>query len=97
MKLGHLLIGTRSFHQEAGARGIFMAPLFQILLAAGIWIAQRNWIENPSQRTTEHLATWSMRMMIGVMQVEGSAWKLALPPPEGFPNGSTRRSRSSGS
>ncbi len=67
MKLVHLLIGTRSFHQEAGARGIFMVPHFYILPAAGMWIGRRNWIEYPSQRTTEHLATWFMLMMIGVM------------------------------
>ena len=79
------LTGTSSFHQEAGFQGIFMVPLFYILLAAGIWIARKNWIEDPSQRTAEHLATWFMRVMIGVMWFEGSVWKLPLPLSEGFP------------
>lgn len=78
------LTGTSSFHQEAGFQSIFMVPLFYILLAASVWIARRNWLEDPQQRTTEHLATWFMRVMIGVMWFEGSVWKLPLPISGGF-------------
>jgi hypothetical protein len=78
------LTGTSSFHQEAGAQGILMVPLFYILLIASIWIARKNWLEDPSQRTTEHLVTWFFRVMIGIMWFEGSIWKLPLPISEGF-------------
>lgn len=78
------LTGTSSFHQEAGFQSIFMVPLFYILLAASIWIARKNWLEDPQQRTMEHLATWFMRVMIGVMWFEGSVWKLPLPISDGF-------------
>jgi hypothetical protein len=78
------LTGTSSFHQEAGFQSIFMVPLFYVLLAASIWIARRNWLEDPQQRTSEHLATWFMRVMIGVMWFEGSVWKLPLPISGGF-------------
>lgn len=73
------LTGNSSFHHEAGTQGIFMVPLFYALLIASFWIARKNWVSDPQQRTTEHLATWFMRVMIGVMWFEGSVWKLPLP------------------
>lgn len=78
------LTGTSSFHQEAGAQGVFLVPLFYVVLGASIWIARRNWLEDPQQRTTEHLFTWFFRVMIGVMWFEGSIWKLPLPISGGF-------------
>lgn len=78
------LTGTSSFHQEAGTQGIFMVPLFFLLLAASIWIARRNWMADPQQRTAEHLFTWFFRVMIGIMWFEGSIWKLPLPISGGF-------------
>ena len=53
--------------------------LFLALLAGSIWIASRNWRDEPAQRTPTHLATWFMRVMIGVMWYQGSLWKLPLP------------------
>ena len=40
--------------------------------------------QNPAQRTTGHLATWFMRVMIGAMWFQGSIWKLPLPVSGGF-------------
>lgn len=79
------LTGTSSFHQEAGTQGIFMVPLFWALLLASLYIARRNWLQDPAQRTSEHLATWLFRLMIGIMWFEGSIWKLPLPLSGGFP------------
>ena len=78
------LVGTSTFHKEAGAQGIFMVPLFWALLIASVMIARRNWLADPSQRTPEHLATWFIRLMVGVMWFEGSVWKLPLPISGGF-------------
>lgn len=79
------LTGKSSFHQEAGTQGILMVPLFWVLLIASIYIARKNWQDDPEQRTSLHLATWFMRVMIGIMWFEGSIWKLPLPLSGGFP------------
>lgn len=78
------LTGTSSFHQEAGGQGVVMIAVFWALLIASFWIARTNWVDDPSQRTPEHLATWFIRVMIGVMWFEGSIWKLPLPISSGF-------------
>src|ERR671924_207271 len=36
------------------------------------------------QRTSGHIATWFMRVMIGTMWYQGSIWKLPLPVSGGF-------------
>jgi len=78
------LIGTSSFHEGAGIQGWLMVPLFWVLLIASVAVAWTSWQCDPTQRTTEHLATWFMRVMIGVMWFEGSVWKLPLPESGGF-------------
>ena len=78
------LIGRSSFHNEAGVQSIFMVPLFWALLIASILIARRSWLADPNQRTTQHMAIWFIRVMIGVMWFEGSVWKLPLPISGGF-------------
>jgi hypothetical protein len=77
------LIGRTSDHENSGV-GWLLTILFIALLLGSIWIARRNWREDPSQRTKEHLATWFMRVMIGVMWFQGSLWKLPLPVSGGF-------------
>ena len=38
----------------------------------------RNWNEDPAQRTGTDLATWIMRVLVGVMWYQGMIWKLPL-------------------
>ena len=77
------LIGRTPDHENSGVGGL-LTLLFLALIAASIWIARRNWREDPTQRTKAHLATWVMRVMIGAMWFQGSLWKLPLPVSGGF-------------
>lgn len=77
------LIGNTSDHENSGV-GWLLTVLFLALLLASIWIAYRNWQQDPAQRAKEHLATWFMRVMIGIMWFQGSLWKLPLPVSGGF-------------
>jgi len=77
------LIGATSDHANSGV-GWLLTALFLVLLAASLWIARLNWQQDPSQRTKEQLATWFMRVMIGIMWFQGSLWKLPLPVSGGF-------------
>jgi hypothetical protein len=77
------LIGRTGDHENSGV-GWLLTPLFLALLLASIWIARKNWQQDPAQRTREHLAIWFMRIMIGAMWYQGSLWKLPLPVSGGF-------------
>ncbi|HEY7551683.1 MAG TPA: DoxX family protein [Hyphomicrobiaceae bacterium] len=77
------LIGSTPDHHNSGVGGL-MTALFLALLLASVWIAYRNWQEDPAQRTLHHLAIWVMRFMIGAMWFQGSLWKLPLPVSGGF-------------
>ncbi len=72
------LIGQTDDHIGSGVRPLLVV-LFLALLAGSVWIAWRNWQDDPNQRTRAHLATWLMRLMIGCMWFQGSLWKLPLP------------------
>jgi hypothetical protein len=72
------LIGSTDDHHTTGV-GWLLTLLFLVLLAASLFIAFRNWQQDPTQRTTGHIATWFMRVMIGAMWFQGSLWKLPLP------------------
>jgi hypothetical protein len=77
------LIGNTDEHRASGV-GWLLTILFLALLAASIWIARSNWLQDVTQRTKEHLATWFMRVMIGTMFYQGSIWKLPFPVSGGF-------------
>src|SRR5690242_8134595 len=77
------LTGDTGEHRASGI-GTLLTVLFLALIAASVWIALRNWRRDPAQRTKEHVATWFMRVMIGVMFFQGSIWKLPLPDAGGF-------------
>jgi hypothetical protein len=72
------LIGSTSDHQNTGV-GLLLTVLFLVLVAASLFIAVRDWQQDPAQQTAGHLATWFMRVMIGAMWFQGSLWKLPLP------------------
>ena len=74
------LLGRTGDHGNAGPFFAWVLTLgFLALLGASFWIAWRNWEEDASQRTGEHVATWLMRLLIGCMWFQGSLWKLPLP------------------
>jgi uncharacterized membrane protein YphA (DoxX/SURF4 family) len=77
------LVGATSDHANSGI-GWLLTILFLALLAGSVWIARANWLQDPAQRTKEHLATWLMRVAIGTMWFQGSLWKLPLPVSGGF-------------
>jgi uncharacterized membrane protein YphA (DoxX/SURF4 family) len=77
------LTGNTDEHRASGV-GWLLTALFLALLAASIWIAWINWRQDAAQRTKEHVATWFMRVMIGVMFYQGSIWKLPFPVAGGF-------------
>ena len=77
------LSGNTDEHRASGV-GWLLVALFLALIAASIWIAIVNWRQDPAQRTNGHLATWFMRVMIGVMFYQGSIWKLPFPVAGGF-------------
>jgi hypothetical protein len=75
--------GNTDEHRASGV-GWLLTALFLALIAASIWIAWINWRQDPAQRTKEHVATWFMRVMIGVMFFQGCIWKLPFPVAGGF-------------
>jgi hypothetical protein len=77
------LIGDTPDHHGSGV-GWLLTILFALLLVASIWIAARNWRDDPAQRTGERIAIAFMRVMIGAMWFQGSLWKLPLPVSGGF-------------
>jgi hypothetical protein len=77
------LTGQTGEHAASGI-GWLLTALFLALLAGSIWLAVRNWHEDPTQRTARHVAIWFMRVMIGSMWYQGSIWKLPLPVAGGF-------------
>ncbi len=77
------LTGNTGEHRASGV-GWLLTALFLALLAGSLWIAWTNWRRDPAQRTKEHVATWLMRVMIGVMFYQGSIWKLPFPVAGGF-------------
>ena len=73
------LIGTTNDHLDLGDWRYLFVVLFPALVAASIYIAIRNWREDPTQRTGTHFGTWFVRVLIGCMWFEAMLWKLPLP------------------
>jgi uncharacterized membrane protein YphA (DoxX/SURF4 family) len=77
------VLGQTSDHENSGV-GLLLSLVFAPLLLGSLWIAFRNWQQDPAQRTWDHVAVWFMRVMIGAMWYQGSLWKLPLPVAGGF-------------
>jgi uncharacterized membrane protein YphA (DoxX/SURF4 family) len=73
------LIGATDDHLALGGWRYLFVVLFLALMAMSVYIAVRNWREDPEQRTGRHLGTWGARVLIGCMWFEGMLWKLPLP------------------
>jgi uncharacterized membrane protein YphA (DoxX/SURF4 family) len=70
------LIGQTPDHEALGLWKYVFVVLFLVLIAASAAIAVKNWIDDPSERTGTHVATWFMRVMVGCMWFQGMLWKL---------------------
>ena len=73
------LTGTTSDHLALGGWRYLLVAFVWARLIASIFIAIRNWREDPAQRTGTHLGTWVVRVLVGTMWFEGMLWKLPLP------------------
>lgn len=73
------ITGATSDHLALGAWRYLFVALFIVLIAASVYLAWRNWQEDPKQRTGRHVGTWFVRVMVGCMWFQGMLWKLPLP------------------
>jgi hypothetical protein len=73
------LTGQTDDYLALGTWRYLLVALFLALVVASIVIAVRNWIEDPTQRTGQHVGTCVARVLIGCMWFEGMLWKLPLP------------------
>jgi len=78
------LIGDTGDYNRFGAAKYISVAFYLLLLAAGIFIAWRNWTEDPSQRTGRSVSVFILRLVAGGMWFQGTIWKLPLPVSAGF-------------
>ena len=78
------LTGSTEDYVALGSWRYLLVALFWALLIASVVIAFRNWRDDPTQRTGQHLGTWFVRVLIGCMWFEGMLWKLPLPLSDGL-------------
>jgi uncharacterized membrane protein YphA (DoxX/SURF4 family) len=71
--------GATNDYLTLGPWRFLLLALYWALLLGSIFLAFRNWQEDPAQRTGTHLGTAIVRIMIGTMWFEGMLWKLPLP------------------
>ena len=71
--------GATNDYLTLGPWRFLLVALYWALLLGSIYLAFRNWQEDPAQRTGTHLGTAIVRIMIGTMWFEGMLWKLPLP------------------
>jgi uncharacterized membrane protein YphA (DoxX/SURF4 family) len=80
----HFLTATTNDYLHQGSWRFLILVLFWALLLASIAIAIRNWQEDSTQRTGQHLGIWLVRVLIGCMWFQGMLWKLPLPVSDGL-------------
>jgi uncharacterized membrane protein YphA (DoxX/SURF4 family) len=73
------LIGATDDHLQLGGWRYLFVVLFLALLAAALYLAVRNWQEDPAQRTGRNLGIGTVRILIGCMWSQSVLWKLPLP------------------
>ncbi len=78
------LIGHTGDYGHLGA-GKYVSVLFYLaVLAAGSFVAWREWREDPTQRNGRTLSIFAMRCFAAAMWFQGTIWKLPLPVADGF-------------
>ncbi len=78
------LVGNTGDYDRFGPEKYLSVGFYLILLAAGLYVAYRNWAEDPLQRTWKNAAVMTMRMLAAGMWFQGTIWKLPLPVSAGF-------------
>jgi len=80
----HFLTATTNDYLHQGSWRYLILALFWALLLVSIFMAVRNWQEDPTQRTGRHLGIWLARVLIGCLWFQGMLWKLPLPVSDGL-------------
>lgn len=78
------LTASTSDYLDLGAWRFVILTLFWILMIAAIFVAIRNWREDPAQRTARHIGFFVVRVLVGCMWFEGMLWKFPLPLSDGL-------------
>ena len=78
------LTGDTGDYNRFGAEKYISVLFYLLVLAAGFYVAWRNWTEDPSQRTGRNIGVFVMRLVAGGMWFQGTIWKLPLPVAAGF-------------
>ena len=78
------LTATTNDYLHQGSWRYLILALFWALLLVSIFMAVRNWQEDPTQRTGRHLGIWLARVLIGCLWFQGMLWKLPLPVSDGL-------------
>ena len=78
------LIGDTGDYDRFGAVKYISVVFYLLLLCAGIFVAWRNWTEDPLQRSGRNVGVLIMRLVAGGMWFQGTIWKLPLPVAAGF-------------
>ncbi len=73
------LIGETGPQLAIGPWRYLLVAFYWALIIAGIYLAYRNWEDDPSQRNEASWGTWLARVLIGSMWFEGCIWKLPIP------------------
>jgi len=80
----HFLTAMTNDYLHQGSWRYLILALFWALLLVSIFMAVRNWQEDPTQRTGRHLGIWLARVLIGCLWFQGMLWKLPLPVSDGL-------------
>ena len=81
--LKFLTAATSDYIALGGWRFLILA-LFWVLMIASLFVAVRNWREDPAQRNGRSIGICIVRVLIGCMWFEGMLWKLPLPLSDGL-------------
>lgn len=71
-------------HLRLGNWRYVIGAIFITLIVFSVFLAIRNWKEDPAQRTGRILGLWFARVTIGCMWFQGMLWKLPLPASDGL-------------
>jgi len=73
------LTATTSDYLDLGSWRFLLVAILWTLLISSVLIAYKNWKEDAEQRSSLHVGTCAVRVLIGCMWFEAMLWKLPLP------------------
>ena len=78
------LIGSSPDYNPLGLSRYFFVIFYLSLLVSSAYIARRNWQVDVSQRRSQAVWIWLMRVLAAGMWYQGTFWKLPLPVSQAF-------------